>query len=99
LKVKTSAPYCPPENISADSIRNQLQRILASPEFTATESQHKFLKFVVLETLSGNSDEIKGFTVAIRKFVRVDASSHDSIVQCRIEISTAYENEQAGPTI
>ena len=64
VKVKTSAPYCPPENISADSIRTQLQRILASPEFTATDSQQKFLKFVVLETLSGNSDDIKGFTVA-----------------------------------
>lgn len=72
VKVKTSAPYFPPENISADSIRNQLQRILASPEFTATESQREFLKFVVLETLSGNSDEIKGFTVATCVFGRGD---------------------------
>lgn len=72
VKVNTSTPYFPPENISADSIRNQLQRILASPEFTATESQQKFLKFVVLETLSGNSDEIKGFTVATRVFGRGD---------------------------
>ena len=69
---KKSAPYFPPENISADSIRNQLQRILVSPEFTATESQRKFLKFVVLETLSGNSDEIKGFTVATCVFGRGD---------------------------
>lgn len=72
VKKKTSAPYFPPENISADSIRNQLQRILVSPEFTATESQRKFLKFVVLETLSGNSDEIKGFTVATCVFGRGD---------------------------
>jgi len=72
VKRKISAPYFPPENISADSIRNQLQRILVSPEFTATESQRKFLKFVVLETLSGNSDEIKGFTVATCVFGRGD---------------------------
>lgn len=72
VKVKTSSPYFPPENISADSIRKQLQRILASPDFTATESQRKFLKFVVLETLSGNSDEIKGFTVATCVFGRGD---------------------------
>jgi len=71
-KTNTSTPYLPPENISTDSIRNQLQRILVSPEFTATESQQKFLKFVVLETLSGNSDEIKGFTVATRVFGRGD---------------------------
>ncbi len=72
VNVKTSAPYFPPGNISANSIRNQLQRILASPEFTATESQRKFLKFVVLETLSGNSDKIKGFTVATCVFGRGD---------------------------
>ena len=72
VKRKTSAPYFPLENISADSIRNQLQRILVSPEFTATETQRKFLKFVVLETLSGNSDEIKGFTVATCVFGRGD---------------------------
>ncbi len=72
VKVKTSTPYFPQEKISADSIRNQLRRILASPEFTATESQRKFLKFVVLETLAGNSDEIKGFTVATCVFGRGD---------------------------
>ncbi|MEA3468950.1 MAG: hypothetical protein U9R57_12130 [Thermodesulfobacteriota bacterium] len=60
------------ENISADAIRNQLQRILASSEFTATESQRKFLDFVVVETLSGNSDKIKGFTVATSVFGRGD---------------------------
>jgi len=72
VKVKTSVPYSLPENISADSIRNQLQRILASPEFTATESQQKILQFVVSETLSGNSDKIKGFTVATCVFGRGD---------------------------
>lgn len=72
VKVKTSASYHPPENMSADAIRNQLQRILASPEFTATASQRKFLNFVVLETLAGNSDEIKGFTVATCVFGRSD---------------------------
>jgi TolB-like protein len=71
-KANTSAPYVPSENISADSIRNQLQRILASTEFNATDSQRKFLNFVVLETLAGNSDEIKGFTVATCVFGRGD---------------------------
>ena len=72
VKVTPSLPYVPPENISVDSIRNQLQRILASPEFTATDSQRKFLNFVVLETLAGNSDRIKGFTVATSVFGRRD---------------------------
>lgn len=72
VNVKASASCCALENILADAIRNQLQRILASSEFTATESQRKFLKFVVLETLCGNSAEIKGFAVATRVFGRGD---------------------------
>jgi hypothetical protein len=39
------------------------------------------------------------FAGHFRKFVRMDASSHDSIVQYPIEISTANENEQTSPTI
>ncbi len=72
VNVKASVSCYTPENISADAIRNQLQQILVSPEFTATESQRKFLNFVVLETLSGNSDGIKGFTVATCVFGRGD---------------------------
>ncbi len=72
VKKKTSVSSCAPDKISADATRNQLQQIVASLEFTATESQRKFLNFVVLETLAGNSDQIKGFTVATRVFGRGD---------------------------
>ena len=58
--------------IPTDITHKQLQRILTSPEFTATKSQRKFLNFVVLETLAGNGDDIKGFTVATRVFGRGD---------------------------
>jgi len=54
----------------ADRIQRQLQRTLASPAFRATEAQKAFLEFVVKETLSGNSEEIKGYTVATRVFGR-----------------------------
>ncbi len=59
-------------SIPTDITHKQLQRILASTEFTATKSQRKFLNFVVLETLAGNGDNIKGFTVATRVFGRGD---------------------------
>ncbi len=45
-------------------IREQLQRILTSPEFHGTEKQSKFLSYVVLETLSGKAMDIKGYSVA-----------------------------------
>jgi adenylate cyclase len=52
------------------SISAQLQRVLTNPEFHATDMQKKFLKFIVSETLAGNSHEIKGYTVATRVFGR-----------------------------
>jgi len=48
----------------AESIRQQLNRILTSSEFKATDVQKSFLAFVVETTLSGRSHEIKGYTVA-----------------------------------
>jgi len=55
---------------SADEIREQLQRILDSPTFRATEAQRKFLQFVVEKTLAGQADEIKGYTIATQVFGR-----------------------------
>ena len=56
--------------MAADRIQRQLQRILTSPVFRATKAQKAFLEFVVRKTLSGNSVEIKGYTVATRVFGR-----------------------------
>ena len=58
--------------LSAERIQRQLQRILDSPEFNATERQRKFLQFVVTETVSGRSEEIKGYTIATQVFGRKD---------------------------
>jgi adenylate cyclase len=54
----------------ADRIQRQLQRILASPAFRATDAQKAFLEFVVKKMLTGESEEIKGYTVATRVFGR-----------------------------
>lgn len=54
----------------AESIQQQINRILTSPEFKATDTQKSFLKFVVKTALSGQSHEIKGFTVATQVFGR-----------------------------
>ena len=54
----------------ADRIQRQLKRILASPAFRATEAQKALLEYVVKKTLSGNSEEIKGYTVATTVFGR-----------------------------
>ena len=56
--------------MSADQIWGQLRRILASPEFGATEVQRAFLEFVVEKVLAGESEDIKGYTVATQVFGR-----------------------------
>jgi adenylate cyclase len=54
----------------ADEIRRQMERILASPEFHATDRQKKFLEFVVSEATAGREEEIKGYTIATQVFGR-----------------------------
>jgi TolB-like protein len=56
----------------AEKIQNQLQRILTSPEFQATDRQRDFLQFVITETIAGRVEEIKGYTVATQVFGRKD---------------------------
>jgi TolB-like protein len=44
--------------------------MLASPDFNATPQQIALLKYVVNQTLAGNADSIKGYTVATEVFGR-----------------------------
>lgn len=53
-----------------EEIQGQLKRILNSPDFHATQGQRQFFQFVVSETLSQRSHEIKGYTVGTRVFGR-----------------------------
>jgi TolB-like protein len=55
---------------AAETIQQQLERILASPEFHATQRQREFLQFVVSETIAGRARDIKAYTVATRVFGR-----------------------------
>jgi adenylate cyclase len=66
-----------------DDIRQQLEKILASPEFQNSPMLRDFLRFVVEQTLSGCAQEIKGYTVATEVMGRkadFDASK-DTIVR------------------
>jgi adenylate cyclase len=47
-----------------ESIRQQLEKILASPQFVNSQNLKNFLKFIVGKTLAGESTAIKGYTVA-----------------------------------
>jgi hypothetical protein len=68
--LSSSTAYDPTAVPPAESIRRQTNRILASPEFRATNVQKSFLTFVVETVLAGQSHEIKGYTVATQVFSR-----------------------------
>jgi adenylate cyclase len=47
-----------------EAIRQQLEKILTSPQFVNSPNLLNFLRFIVEKTLAGESDDIKGYTVA-----------------------------------
>jgi adenylate cyclase len=51
-------------SLSEAAIRQQLRKILASPEFQRSPMMSDFLRFIVEKTLAGQAQEIKGYTVA-----------------------------------
>ena len=53
-----------------EEVRAQLSRILGSRDFQAPERLKAFLSFVVEETLLGNENNIKAYTIAIAAFGR-----------------------------
>jgi adenylate cyclase len=46
------------------AIRQQLRKVLSSPEFQRSPMMRDFLHFIVEKTLAGQAQEIKGYTVA-----------------------------------
>ena len=58
---------------TAAEVRAQLARIVEAPSFEASERNRRFLSYVVEETLAGNSNRIKAYSVATDVFGR-DAS-------------------------
>jgi TolB-like protein len=50
---------------SADMVRRELERVLASPEFVASDRLRKFLRFVVEEALAGRGDRLHAYPIAL----------------------------------
>jgi adenylate cyclase len=53
-----------------DVIRVQLERILLSADFRASDKQRKFLSFVINETLEDQTSQLKGYTIAVAVYGR-----------------------------
>ena len=61
---RNQPPPGPGTNPTEEAIRQQLAKILISPQFFNAPNLQNFLRFLVDKTLAGESGDIKGYTVA-----------------------------------
>lgn len=60
----------PADDVSADTVRAQLARILQSQTFTAAPVLREMLRYVVERTLEGKQDELKEYSLGVDVFGR-----------------------------
>lgn len=84
--------------METEGIRNQLRRILASPEFAGVPRLQRFLSFVVETSLDGRSAQIKETLIAVEVYGRppdynpqMDASVRVEAGRLRTRLRRYYE--------
>ena len=95
-----------PAEGSAGPVRNQLEKILSSPEFIRNDRLSKFLRFVVEQRLEGKAAELKESLVGIEVFGRRPGFDprQDSVVRTeaaklRARLSQYYASEGAADAV
>lgn len=66
-------------------VRQALERLLASPDFPASDLRRAFLRYIVTETLAGRSGLIKGYTIAVEVFGRDESFDAQTDPVVRLE--------------
>jgi TolB-like protein/Tfp pilus assembly protein PilF len=73
------------DRLAPDEVRSQLQRILDSPAFEASERRRRFLRYIVDESLAGRADRLKGYSIATAVFERDDSFDPQTDPVVRLE--------------
>ena len=86
--------------VSPEQVRAELDKILASPGFVNADRLSRFLRYVVEETLDGQTDKLKETLLGIEVFgrkttydPRVDAVVRTEAVKLRARMRDYYETE------
>jgi len=92
--------------IAAESIREELERIISSAPFSAAENLKRFLRFAVEETVQGRGDRLKEYLIGTEVFCRGERFDPrlDSIVRVearrlRARLGEYYRNAGAGDRV
>lgn len=86
---------------NAAAVRAELDRVLGSPAFSASQRSREFLRFVVEETLAGRADQLKERSIAMAVFARGESydPGGDSIVRVKaVEVRKRLAQHYAGGT-
>ncbi len=75
----------PDETSDQDAVRSQLERILASPDFSGAARLSAFLRFVVEEALAGRANLLKGYAVGLEVFGRDESFDPQTDPVVRVE--------------
>lgn len=86
--------------LHAESIEEQLARILNSQALSGSIRLKDFLEFTIRQYLSGNGDALKEYSLALEVFKKpvsydpaVDSTVRSAAVRLRAKLRTYYENE------
>jgi adenylate cyclase len=81
-------------------VRACLDKVLASPIFAQAARQQRFLRYLVDETLEGNAERLKGYTIGVEVFERdrdfdpmLDAIVRVEATRLRAKLREYYDGE------
>ena len=72
-------------SVPPDDARRELDRILSSQHFPASQKRREFLRYIVEEALAGRADMLKGYSVALAVFGRDDTFDPNADPVVRLE--------------
>jgi TolB-like protein/Tfp pilus assembly protein PilF len=58
------------QSFEADSVHQELERILSNPGFSRADRPRRFLRFIVEQTLEGKADQLKETVIGVAAFAR-----------------------------
>lgn len=104
--MEVSSAANPPAIVPEAVVRNELERLLATPSLRDSELLKQFLRYIVETTLAGEADQLKEYRVGVEVFGR-DASFDpklDPVVRMtarrlRAKLQEHYENGGRGALV
>ena len=71
--------------LEAEAIRRQIELLVGSKTFEASQVHRRLLDYLAQKTLAGEADRLKEYTIGLEAFGKPPSSDpkQDSIVSCR----------------